>query len=126
MVRGQSETENPAVDDTLATGEPIAWTAICEHSPVFASNGDQVGIVAEVLGTEDGGIFHGLAVRHHRLEHAVEVPAASVGEITDDRVTLTITTQAFEDLPPYEEEKAFRLGMKGLFRHRPGWVRDRS
>jgi len=114
------------MDDVIGQAQPVAWTAITEHEPVYSSDSQLIGSVAEVLGSDDGGIFHGLVVRHHRLEHSLSVPASQVDSITLDRVTLSISAQEFEHLPGYEEEASYHLGIKGLFRHRPAWIRDRD
>jgi len=103
---------------------PVAWTAIEREEPVFSQEGEQVGHVAEVLGTGDVGIFHGIVVKPHVVGHHIAVLAQDVGEITNRRVTLKIGRSAFETLPPYVEEQTFTLGIRGLFRHRPGWVHD--
>jgi hypothetical protein len=107
-------------------GDPIAWTAIAEHQGVVSSDGHKVGTVGEVLGTGEVGIFHGLAVRTHLFSHEVEVPAEDVGRITANQVALKIDVDAFKELPRYEEERSYTLGISGLFRKRPSWREDDS
>ena len=102
----------------------IAWTAVQQHEDVLDANGEKLGTIEEVLGTGEIGVFHGIVVRTSLLGHSVSVPASSVGLITNRRVCLTINKDAFTELPPYEEEKSFSLGIKGIFRHRPGWVAE--
>lgn len=61
-------------DDTGAPGEPkaadldlpgpddpVAWNYVEEGTTVVGPNGDQLGTVAKMVGTEEG-IFHGVAV----------------------------------------------------------------
>lgn len=102
----------------------IAWTAITRHQEVYGSDGEKVGVVDEVLGTGETGIFHGLVVRSHHFGHPVQVLAQDVGEITDRKITLKLDTPAFQELPPYVEEDSFTLGITGMFRKRPNWRRE--
>ena len=112
-------TEPPNDDEP-----PIAWTAIQQHEDVLDANEEKLGTIEEVLGTGETGVFHGIVVRTSLLGHPVSVPASSVGRITSRSVCLTIDKNAFTELPPYQEEKSFSLGIKGVFRHRPGWVAE--
>jgi hypothetical protein len=103
---------------------PRAWTAITEREPVLASDGQKLGEIEEVLGTGETGVFHGIVVKPGLLKDPISVPAVSVGEITNRSITLTIGQAEFDALPPHVEEESFRLGIQGLFRHRPGWISD--
>ncbi len=115
------------MSDSQDNGEfPVAWTAIPQNLDVLASGGEKVGTVSEVLGTGNVGIFHGLAVHTHFLQHPVMVPAADVDEITNKKVTLKLDTASFSELEMYVPEAVFTLGIKGLFRHRPGWTGDHN
>ena len=105
--------------------QPIAWTAIGQHEDVFSSDGERVGRIEEVLGTGEVGIFHGIVVKPHRFEHSVAVLAQDVDQITRSRVTLKVAKADVDALPAYVEEHIFSLGVKGIFRHRPGWISDK-
>jgi hypothetical protein len=111
-------------EESRRPDDPIAWTAITQHEEVVASDGGKLGTVADVLGTGETGIFHGLAVHTHLFQHPVEVPADTVDSITESRITLKIDSEAFKALPKYDEEPSYTLGISGLFRHRPGWRED--
>ncbi|HEV3309528.1 MAG TPA: PRC-barrel domain-containing protein [Chloroflexota bacterium] len=102
----------------------IAWIAITEREPVLARDGEKLGEVEEVLGTGETGIFHGIVVKPGILRDPISVPATAVRSITSRKVTLTVGKPEFEALPPHVEEESFRLGIRGLFRHHPGWVSD--
>jgi hypothetical protein len=51
-----AELDLPGPDD------PVAWSYIEPDTPVVGPNGDELGRVKEMLGTETEGIFHGVAV----------------------------------------------------------------
>jgi hypothetical protein len=101
---------------------PIAWTAVAEDTPVHASDGTEVGVIQEVLGAED--IFHGIVIRSGPDGEDVMVPATEVKEITTRRVLLGLAPEAIRELPPYEPESSYRLGIVGLLRRHVGWVDD--
>jgi hypothetical protein len=51
-----AELDLPGPDD------PVAWSYIEPGTPVVGPNGDEIGRVDDMLGTETEGIFHGVAV----------------------------------------------------------------
>ena len=84
--------------------QPVSWLMIEPGWTVDASDRKEVGTVHEVLGDAEADIFDGLAVVHGLLKRARYVPAESVGEITEGRVALTLTADAFERLGEYRGE----------------------
>ena len=70
------------------------------------SAGEKVGTVDEVLGDQNSDIFDGLAVATGLVGRPVYVPAERVGEITEGRVQLELTSDAVERLEPYEPSEA--------------------
>jgi uncharacterized protein YrrD len=111
---------------TLESDEerPLSWVAILPATPVFAAGGDQVGIVSEVLGSQDEDIFHGLVVAHGSLQRDLMVPAEHVKSITNKRVDVDLDDDGLRALPPFEEHASYHLGMVGHLRRRMGWVRE--
>ncbi len=103
---------------------PLAWNAILDLTPVYSSDGEEVGRVHEVVGAED--IFHGVVVKHGVLGHEVMVPAAQVGTITNKRIDLKMTAEQVRELEPYQPEASYELGFKGLFRKHLAWTDDRE
>lgn len=99
---------------------PLAWTAILEHTPVYASDGQQIGVVDEVLGAED--IFHGVVVRGGPVGHEILLLADHVSTITNRRVNTNLSPEDIRSLPPYQPEESFKLGVVGRFRKHLGWV----
>ena len=106
-----------------ADEQPVAWTAILADTPVYSSEGEQVGTVREVLGAED--IFHGIVVRAATpVSRDVQIPADHVARITNRRVDMTLTMEEISALDAYNEEASFKLGIVGLLRKHLGWVPD--
>jgi uncharacterized protein YrrD len=84
--------------------EPVSWLLVEPGWKVETSDGKEVGTVHEVLGDEGADIFDGLAVTAGLLKRPRYVPAESVGEISEGRVSLTIPADAFERLDELAEQ----------------------
>jgi len=102
----------------------LAWSAILESTQVKSSDGVVVGTVYEVLGAED--IFHGLVLHTAGPDDMTFVPADQVGEITNRKIMLRLTSEEVRALPVYEPEKSFSLGVVGIFRKHVGWIEKRD
>jgi hypothetical protein len=105
--------------------QPVAWRAIRENTPVFATDNQEVGVVHEVLGSETADIFHGLVIRSAVPGHEVMVPGAQVGSITTHRIDIALDAEKVRNLPPYQPEDSYRLGFVGLFRKHLGWTSEK-
>lgn len=105
---------------------PLAWKAILENTPVHSANGEEIGTVAEVLGSEATDIFHGLVVHTGLLGKDIMVPAAEVRSITNVHIETDLTAEAIRDLPPFQPEESFKLGFVGLLGRHLGWVEDKD
>ncbi len=105
--------------------QPIAWQAILADTPVYASGGEEVGTVDEVLGASDADIFHGIVVRAPAAGHDVEIIADQITRITNRRIDIALTVQDIRLLPVYTEEASYTLGFVGLFRKHLGWTSDK-
>jgi hypothetical protein len=100
----------------------VSWRAIRAHSPVVASDGVEVGHVAEVAGLPEEDIFHGVVFTHHMLGHHFLAPAADIDRITERAVYIKATSQGAESYERFEELHIKRLGLSGLFRWKHlGW-----
>ncbi len=112
---------------TEASGaDPISWRELTENMPVVTSDGETVGQLSEVLGSQEEDVFHGIEVHLGRLGHRVFVPAAQVAGMTTAAVTLVLSSDEVHGLPEHTEERAFELGVQGRFRKRIGWVREKD
>jgi uncharacterized protein YrrD len=50
-------------------GEPLAYAALERGTPVYSSDGEQIGRVAHVLAAEDKDVFDGIVVGEHIFGH---------------------------------------------------------
>jgi hypothetical protein len=82
--------------------EPMSWLVIEPGWTVESEDGKEVGAVHEVLGDEGADIFDGLAVSHGLLKRLRYLPAERVSEITEGRVHVALSAEAFERLDEYE------------------------
>jgi hypothetical protein len=84
--------------------EPVSWFVVEPGWTVETSDAKEVGAVQEVLGDHNADIFDGVAVSTGLLKRSRYVPAESVDEITEGRIRLTISADAFERLNEYEQK----------------------
>ncbi len=78
---------------------PVSWLLVEPGWRVRASDGADVGTVAEVQGAADDDIFHGLTVSTGLLSANRFVAASLVAEIVEGEVTLTLPGEAAGSLP---------------------------
>jgi len=108
----------------MADEQVVSWRVIGAHSPVFASDGHEVGKVLEVAALPEEDIFHGVVFRHHILGRNHMVPADDIERITEMGVYLKIDSQAAEQYAPFQQLTVERLGLKGIFRWKHlGWTK---
>jgi sporulation protein YlmC with PRC-barrel domain len=86
----------------MTEDRPIAWLALVPGTPIIASDGEQVGKVAEVIADREKDIFSGITFKPGILDSPVFVPADKIGELTESEVKLTIVTAEAERLEPYD------------------------
>jgi hypothetical protein len=78
-------------------GAPASYMTLPKGTPVFASGGDRVGVVAHVLADANADIFDGIVIdtgSGHRFADAPEVD-----RIHENGVVLTLDLRAASDLP---------------------------
>jgi uncharacterized protein YrrD len=103
---------------------PLSWMALLENTPVYSSDGEEVGGVKEVIGSVEEDIFHGIVIGHGVLARDVLMPAANVKSITNRRVDVDISAEDVRSLPPYVEEDSYHLGFVGMFGKHLGWTEE--
>jgi uncharacterized protein YrrD len=82
---------------------PIAWSVLSKGTPVYASDGAELGKVAEVVADEQKDIFSGIALNPGLFKDERFVPADLIYEMTDEAVRLSISAeQADRQLGPNE------------------------
>jgi hypothetical protein len=77
-----SELDMPGPDD------PVAWSYVEADTLVVGRDGDELGRVAAMLGTETEGIFHGVAVTPYADGTTRVVPADAVTRITTAKIEI--------------------------------------
>ena len=81
-------------------GAPIAYLALEEGTPVYASGGEHVGAVEHVLAAEDADIFDGIVIDTQRGPGGLRfVDAPDVGDLHERGVVLKIDAATVETLP---------------------------
>src|SRR5664279_432779 len=114
---------NPAADSDA--DQPIAWRAVPEDTAV-RSEGQQVGTLYDLLGSDEEDIFHGIVVQLRSGSRRVFVPADDVILITSSHVDVSLSAGELSALPEHTEERQFELGMVGNLRKHLGWVREKD
>lgn len=92
-----TELDMPGPDD------PVAWSFVEPDTRVVGADGEELGRVEEMLGTETEGIFHGVAVRPKGSGPARVVPADSVTRLTSAEVEVALTS---DELAAAEEHRS--------------------
>lgn len=87
---GPGEPE-PAELDLPGPDDPVAWNYIEAGTLVVGPNGEELGRVEAMLGTETEGIFHGVAVNPDGDRTERVVPADAVTALTTAKVEIAWT-----------------------------------
>lgn len=77
-----SELDLPGPDD------PVAWNYVEADTIVVGPDGEELGRVVAMLGTETEGIFHGVAVNPYSGGTTRVVPADAVTRLTPSRIEI--------------------------------------
>lgn len=80
---------------------PIAWLALEPGTPIVASDGEQVGKVADVIADREKDIFSGITFKPGLLDSPVFIPADQITELTASEVKLSIGSTETDQLEPY-------------------------
>jgi hypothetical protein len=83
-------------------GQPIHYSAVQRGTPVIASDGEQVGTVAQVVDNYREHILDGFVIKASDGEIRF-VDAPEVARTTEAAVTITLDSAAAAELPPPEE-----------------------
>jgi hypothetical protein len=115
-----------ADSDDRGPGDPVSWLQIEQGWNVVASDGVQVGTVAQIEGDKHDDIFDGLAVESGKQMHYV--PGEEVGQIFPGQVTLERgsgdlgTLEPFKAAPP---ETKWEPGTAPLSTRLSNWLRGK-
>ena len=91
-----AELDLPGPDD------PVAWSYVQDETLVVGPNGEDLGRVAAMLGTESEGIFHGVAVTPYADGTSRVVPADAVTRLTSSRVQIAWNVDELTAADPFE------------------------
>jgi hypothetical protein len=92
-----AELDLPGPDD------PVAWSYVEADTPVVGPNGEEVGRVAAMLGTETEGIFHGAAVTTYRDGTTRVVPADAVVRLTSSKIEIAYDADRLEAAEEHQQ-----------------------
>ncbi len=114
--RERTTPPGDTADDTGAAGEPeipeldlpgpddpVAWNYVEPGTAVVGPDGDQLGKVDRMLGTDEG-IFHGIAVDPRGGGPVRTVPSDSVTRLTPSKVQISLDAGALERLDEVEHQ----------------------
>ena len=88
--------------DLPGPNDPVAWSYVEPNTPVVGPNGEELGRVEQMLGTEGEGIFHGIAVKPSRGGETRVVPADAVTGLTSAKVEVAWTPDELASGEEYE------------------------
>lgn len=91
-----AELDLPGPDD------PVAWSYVEADTLVVGPNGEELGRVAAMLGTETEGIFHGVAVTKYDDGRTRVVPADAVTLLTPSRIEIAYTGEQLADAEEHQ------------------------
>ena len=106
--------------------QPIAWRGVVPESEVRSSDGEHVGHIVDLLGSDNEDIFHGIVVQLGGLGHEVFIPADDVTLMTPSHIDVAYTADELKALPEHTEERQFELGWVGFLRKHLGWREDKD
>jgi len=81
--------------------QPIAWRGVAQNTPVRSSEGEGVGHIVDLLGSD-------------------------VTLMTPSHIDVAYTDAQVHALPEHTEERQFELGWVGFFRKHLGWKREKD
>lgn len=93
-----NELDLPGPDD------PVAWSYVEADTLVVGPDGEELGRVAAMLGTETEGIFHGVAVNPYKDGKTRMVPADAVTSLTTGKVEIAYDRDRLAAAEEYRQE----------------------
>lgn len=90
--------------DLPGPDDPVAWNYVRPGTRVVGRDGETIGKVAAMLGTEGEGIFHGVALQP-AIGGAIRVISANdVAGLTPSQVSVRIAANEVDALEPWRGE----------------------
>ncbi len=100
---------------TIDDGHAVHYTAVTRGTPVYSSEEEQVGTVAEVLDNYREHIFDGLVIETSDGERRF-VDAPEVARTAERAITLTISAAEVAELGPPPASEGVAGAPRKLFR----------
>jgi hypothetical protein len=91
--------------DLPGPGDPVAWNYVEPGTDVVGREGVKLGSVAQMLGTETEGIFHGVALEPAAGGPMRVIPADLVTSLTPSEVHVQVSTAEVETLEAISPER---------------------
>jgi uncharacterized protein YrrD len=86
---------------SIDLGEPASYLTLSEGTPVYASGGEEVGRVSEVVAAPQQDIFEGIVISSgHGVGRHRFAEAARISKIGEHGVLLSLDAAACKGLPP--------------------------
>lgn len=81
-------------------GAPVSYEVLEPGTPVYSSDGEQVGKVAHVMAVEDADLFEGIVIAEHHVSGGHRfVDEDQIAEIHERGVVLKLDRAAAAQLP---------------------------
>jgi hypothetical protein len=103
---------------------PISWRSIVYGTPLNGPDGQRIGTVREVLGSDADDIFHGLRVRLDNTKRDVLIEADDVASLAATGITVLVDRAVVAARPDFDEPATYHLTSVGWLRHHLGWKDD--
>jgi hypothetical protein len=100
-----------SIDD----GHAVHYTAVSPGTPVFSADEDEVGTVVQVLDNYREHILDGVVIENAAGERRF-VDAPEVARTAERGITLTISAEQVDELPPPPAGKGVAGAARKLFR----------
>jgi PRC-barrel domain len=102
----------------------VSWMAIHQDARVIDRDGNDIGQVEAVLGDDEGGIFHGLALNLKGWGGHVELLADRVERITADRIYTDLGPDEAKSLEELKPDRWLEFQGRSRFLERVKWEKD--
>ena len=85
---------------TVDVGQPISYQVLEKGTPIYSSDGEQVGVVGHVLAVEDEDVFDGIVISEHVFSAGHRfADADDIAQIGEHGVILKLDHEACRALP---------------------------
>src|SRR3954453_23479252 len=112
-----------AYDGEMRDNDPVSWRGLVYNTPVVTADGNKVGTVHEVLGSDAEDIFHGIRLANAR-HHDVMLAASDITSMSHSAVVTSLSADDVAALPLYDETATLHLASVGWLRKHLGWKQD--